>query len=114
LRVLICGSRTWTDEQRIEDYIKKLPWDAVVIVGDANGADKIANRLALKHDHVTITCPAKWKIHGRRAGVIRNQEMLLWNPNSVVAFQIGNSAGTLDMIDRARKAMIRKIEVFKE
>ena len=113
MRFLICGSRIWRDEEAIEDYIKELPWDAVVIVGDAEGADKIANRWALRHDLVTITCPAKWGKYGKSAGVIRNQEMLKdWEPDFVAAFHIGSSAGTKDMIDRAKRAQI-PVEVFR-
>ena len=49
--------------------------------------------------------PARWAELGRRAGPIRNQEMLdLWVPDGVVAFPGG--AGTADMVARARAACV--------
>ncbi|TES86921.1 DUF2493 domain-containing protein [Candidatus Aerophobetes bacterium] len=101
IRVLICGSRNWTDEETIEDYIKTLPPQSVIIHGNCKGADKIAQRLALKHGHSEIPFKAKWGKNGRKAGPIRNREMLdKGDPDFVVAFNddIQSSKGTKDMI----------------
>lgn len=51
--------------------------------------------------------PADWKKHGKKAGPIRNSEMLKKeNPDLVVGFHnnIEESKGTLDMLRKAAKA----------
>lgn len=51
--------------------------------------------------------PAQWNEHGRRAGPIRNQQMLTeGRPDIVVYFHldIDASKGTRDMVTRSRKA----------
>jgi len=118
MRVLICGSRNWKEEDvipefRIEEYIKTLPPNAVIIHGGAPGADMIADRIAREHGHTVIELKARWDLHGDAAGPIRNREMLKWNPDKVVAFHedIANSKGTRDMIIAARKAGF-SVQVF--
>lgn len=112
LRVLICGSRNWKEEDvlpeyRIETYIKTLPPNAVIIHGAAPGADTTADRIARERGHPVIPFKANWGLYGDPAGPIRNQEMLdVGKPDRVAAFHedIVNSKGTKDMIARARKA----------
>ncbi len=114
MKVIICGSRHWTNEEIIEEYIKGLPPNSVVIHGEAPGADEIAHRLAHKHGHTVRGYRADWDTFGDAAGVIRNIEMLdKEKPDRVTGFHedIANSKGTKDMITRARKAWI-PVEVF--
>lgn len=52
-------------------------------------------------------CPADWKKHGKAAGPIRNQSMLTEHkPDLVIAFPLGESKGTRDMIRKAKAAGI--------
>jgi len=119
VRVLICGSRSWNEENvpkehTIEEYIGALPPNAVIIHGACPGADMTADRIARERGHTVIAFKANWVLYGDAAGPIRNQDMLdIGKPNKVVAFHenIANSKGTKDMIARARKAML-PIEVF--
>ena len=115
MRVIICGSRHWTNEILIESYIKGLPPNSVVIHGDAPGADKIAGRIADERGHTVIEFEANWSLYGDKAGPIRNQEMLDFGIDQVTAFHedLANSMGTKDMITRARKAWI-PVQVFDE
>lgn len=104
MRILICGDRNWTDEQIIEDYIKSLPRDTVIIEGEAQGADIIAKNMALKHNLRVTSFPADWNLFGLAAGPIRNKQMLDdGKPDLVVAFHndLSKSKGTKNMIDQA-------------
>lgn len=106
MRVLICGSRQWTDEETIEEYIKTLSPHSMIIHGNCRGADRIAKRLALKHGHSEIPFTAKWGKYGWAAGPIRNKQMLEdGEPDMVVAFHdnISMSKGTKNMIEETRK-----------
>ena len=50
--------------------------------------------------------PAQWDVYGRRAGPIRNQEMIdEGKPDGVVAFPGGK--GTADMVRRAEAAGLK-------
>lgn len=127
-RVLVCGSRTWTDRFIIatvlngflEEAILNFQ-DLIIIEGCAPGADYWAHHFFdgpcqtekggthaahahVKHEHY----PADWERYGKRAGYIRNQRMLdEGTPDIVMAFRSeGESRGTDMMVGLARKAGI--------
>ena len=112
MRVLVCGSRTWTTRWLIESMLVKHK-ATVVIDGAAKGADSLGHNVAVGLGLKTIRFPADWKKHGKAAGPIRNQQMLdEGKPDLVLAFWDGKSRGTQDMIERTKKAGI-EITVFK-
>ena len=119
-RVLICGSRTWDDWKPIRRYVDSLPDDAVVIEGEARGADSIARACAKQRGLEVAEFPAEWKKHENchcppqakfcsAAGPRRNSQMLVeGHPDKVVAFvhNLATSTGTKDMIKKAEAAGI--------
>jgi hypothetical protein len=54
--------------------------------GAARGADRLAGAAALRLGLEVVEYPADWKRHGRRAGYVRNEQMLAAGPDLVVAF----------------------------
>lgn len=119
MRILVCGSRTWSDGEAL----KSLVWGAfaiqrqdddeanIVIHGGAPGADSFAAELADESPVVDAEeYPARWEEHGKAAGPIRNQEMIeIGKPDLVLAFidkPLKDSRGTADMIRRAYNAAI--------
>lgn len=103
-RVVICGGRDAADVaaaiQALEALHEELGFD-VVIGGDARGIDKIAAAWALEKGLELVEFPADWEELGRRAGPLRNQQMLdEAKPDMVIAFPGGK--GTADMVRRAR------------
>jgi len=119
VRVLICGSRTWTDTKPVYTILNGLLIDCevevmTVIEGGAKGADSIAALWAEQRRHgaenggyvAHKSFPADWDRYGKRAGYVRNQQMLdEGKPDLVVAFRSeGESKGTDMMIDLARRA----------
>jgi hypothetical protein len=117
MRVLVCGSRTFEDRVPIETMLhgyhdQALAWDEVphVIEGGAKGADSIAGAWADSMECPHEQYPADWGQHGKRAGFIRNQQMLdEGKPDVVWAFvdkPLRNSRGTADMVRRARNAQL--------
>ncbi len=119
-KVLICGSRFYTDYGRVLHYIRRLKatsvhGDIVIIAGGAKGADTLAVKAAKACGLSFREYPAQWKKYGKKAGPIRNQTMLdMENPHLVVAFHenIDGSKGTKDMVSRARKSGVPLV-VFK-
>lgn len=112
MKVLACGSRRFADQfaasLAIDARIGQLPADCEVIHGGAAGADEMAGRAAYARGlPVTVFIP-DWDHHGKRAGVLRNLQMLDQAPDLVLAFWDGKSTGTAHTIVEAGK---RKIPV---
>ena len=106
MRVLVCGSRNWSNRKAVTDFLETLPPDTLIINGGCRGADTIAKEEALKQGLEVITELADWKKYGRSAGPIRNQLMLdKHHPELVIAFHqnLSESQGTRDMIRRAKQ-----------
>lgn len=110
MRVLICGSRTFSDRGPIIDAIERLivryGTELVVIQGGAKGADDIAEEIASKLDVDTVEYKADWDKYGKRAGFLRNTRMLVeGKPDLVLAFKDKeHSVGTDMMVKIARDA----------
>lgn len=76
----------------------------------ARGADSLAVQWARGYKITVEAYPARWSVYGKKAGYIRNKEMLdEGKPDLVVAFPGGK--GTSMMIELARKAGVRVIEI---
>jgi len=121
LTVLVCGSRGWTDRGRIRADLDDL-WclhepGLTVIEGGAKGADRYAGvwaaeKRALGCGWVRFT--ADWITHGKAAGIVRNREMLAWllkcrtmgQDILVMAYQLGDTSGTRNMIELAKAAHV--------
>lgn len=115
-RVLVCGGRDFADADLLNSELDRIhDWSldgpiTSLIHGGARGADTLAGKWAKANGVPVRVFPANWQEHGRGAGHIRNQQMLdEGKPDLVVAFPGG--AGTANMIQRARKAGARVIEV---
>lgn len=107
MNVLICGDREWTAQVPVQRLICGLLKGDVVIHGDARGADRMAGHIAETVGLTVLKFPAEWDKHGKAAGPIRNQRMLVeGNPDEVWALHdnIGVSKGTRDMCRRAKEA----------
>ena len=113
MRVLVCGGRDFDDRQLLNNTLVDLHAAEgidVIIHGCAHGADEIAGTWAHYAGIEQVRFPADWRVNGKAAGPIRNQQMLdEGKPDVVVAFPGGR--GTADMMTRARRAGVRVIEV---
>jgi hypothetical protein len=106
MKVLVCGSRNWSDSYPIYERLADLPAETVVIHGCADGADTLAGEAADEFGYWVVEVPCKrlhWKRHGRGAGHRRNAIMLDLAPDLVLAFQRDGSPGTQGTIDGARR-----------
>ena len=102
MRLLVCGSRTWTDAARIDAYIAQAK-PTLIIHGGARGADTLAGDVAQRRGIPLCIFPAEWAYFGNNAGAIRNEWMLIFGkPDRVVAFWDGASPGTASMCSQAR------------
>lgn len=111
-RLLVTGSRDWDDEDTIRRALmgigalvhKFQQRDRVVVVhGGARGADRIAGRIAAELGMEVETHPADWERHGKRAGFVRNAEMVDSDIDSCVAFIKNGSRGATMCVELAEK-----------
>ncbi len=106
VRIIVCGGRDYADRARVFevlDHILLTRGISEIIQGEAPGADRWAREWALNRDVKLTRCRAEWEKYGKRAGPIRNRQMLELKPDGVVAFDTGGP-GTRDMITAAQEA----------
>jgi len=95
-RVLVTGSRTWTDTGTIRDALASVWGDgAAVLVSGAcpRGADQIAEQLWTRWGGHVERHPADWARHGRAAGYRRNTVMVAAGASVCLAFIRAGSPG---------------------
>lgn len=98
-RVLVTGSRDWTDReavhQALADIARNLPADADLVVvhgGCGAGADHIADHWAKQYGATVEVHYADWRT-GRGAGPIRNRHMVQLGADLCLAFIKNRSRG---------------------
>lgn len=105
MKVLVCGGRDYHDHKTIDAVLSHLHMYCritSIVHGGASGADTMAGWWARKHNIRELPYPAQWELYQRRAGILRNIEMLrMEKPDFVIAFPGG--AGTGHMKHIARK-----------
>jgi len=111
IRVLVTGSRGWTDEKTISDALREYAggYDVVVHGACQSGADWMAEQCAERLDMFTEPHPADWSL-GRFAGPVRNSVMVASGADVCLAFgpleRNGKRTGTGDCVAKARRAGI--------
>ncbi|MGH3937562.1 MAG: DUF2493 domain-containing protein [Pseudonocardiaceae bacterium] len=108
-RILVTGSRSWTDNETIRTALQ--PWrkveGAVLIHGDAVGADRIAAAIWRRWGLPTEVHHANWATRGRAAGMLRNNHMVSLGAQVCLAFIHNNSPGASQCAETAEQAGIR-------
>jgi hypothetical protein len=122
MRVLVCGSRDFSNARLLDavvrGYLTSIATTReshVIIHGAARGADTLAGECADRIGVRVESYPADWDRYGKRAGYVRNQQMLdEGKPDLVVAFYSGEhkSKGTEMMVKIASQAGVECWEIF--
>jgi hypothetical protein len=105
----VCGGRKYRDDRFVDYVLTKLPITHI-IHGAAAGADTLAREWAEAYGIEHHPFPAQWDKYGKRAGFLRNRQMIAeGKPDLVVAFRGGR--GTQDMITQSKKYDIPVIDL---
>lgn len=133
MRILVTGSREWTDTGAIFNALlnaAKQESNVTLVHGGAKGADFIANRWAEHFQWTIEEHPANWDSCGPdcddshkrvrydgtkycpRSGFIRNAEMVNLGADICLAFYKGTSKGTDMCAKLAEKAGIKVLRVM--
>lgn len=117
MKVIIAGSRTITDYQKVKEIIDhcvkkyKIQLD-MIVSGHAEGIDKLGERYAKEYAIDLAIFPANWQKHKKSAGPYRNCLMLDYvrTNGGLIAIRANNSVGTTHMIGVSKKAKLLVIE----
>jgi hypothetical protein len=119
-RILVTGSREWTDVEAIIDAVEFASGGGpfIVVHGDCpKGADALAEEVYGPFG-MTEKHPAEWRtpegVYNRAAGIQRNQKMVDLGADFVLAFPTPGGRGTQDCIRRARKAGLNVVVYGQE
>jgi len=109
----VVGSRSFHDYEQLKDVLDreikhvrlyKPDINIRIVSGGARGADTLARRYAYSRADVEYTeHRPDWKEHGRKAGIMRNYEIVKSSAR-LVAFWNGKSKGTKHTIIAARQS----------
>ncbi|UUV43238.1 DprA-like DNA processing chain A [Rhodobacter phage RcCWillis] len=106
MKIIVCGGRDFSNRAGMNDILDALHKHygfTLLVHGAARGADRMAGEWADANGVPCEPFAADWQMHGPRAGLIRNKEMLRkFKPEIVIAFPGGN--GTAHMVKIASEA----------
>jgi len=116
--VVVTGGRNFTNKTLVNDVLSKLRNEIgnfFLYQGGCSGADVLAKEWALINGLMTKTFWADWATHGKAAGPVRNERMLLAAKNSgnkvvVVAFTGGR--GTASCVRLAKKFNLTVVQAL--
>lgn len=110
--VVITGSRDWQcfdlAVRVLSDLVARTPDGLVVHHGDARGVDRSFRDAAEFVGVKQVPHPADWDRLGKKAGPVRNSEMVSIPPDVVLAFhpKLEGGGGTFDCACKALNARI--------
>jgi hypothetical protein len=118
MKVGIIGSREFSDYDKMKESIlsyfrnKNLDINTIeyIVSGGARGADKLGERFAEEFNIKTKIHLPNWDKFGKSAGMIRNSD-IIDDSDLIFAFWDGQSKGTKDSINKARKRN-KEIEII--
>lgn len=124
MRVLICGGRNYTTIEegdiRVREALATVPLnppekeDVILITGCAKGADQIPIHMYSGEEDEwggLLKFPAQWGLHGRKAGFLRNIQMLEeGKPDLVIAFPGGAGTAHMKKIAKAVNITVWEME----
>lgn len=103
MKTIIAGSRNIVDQEIIEKAVHESKFQITEVVeGGAKGVDTLARIWAEENRLPVREFKAEWRKYGKRAGPIRNRAMAEY-ADALIAIWDGNSRGTLNMIETAKK-----------
>jgi len=115
-RVLVTGSRDWTDLLTIDKALGAEQGLAamdlrrlVVVHGAARGADTLADRWAYRNGVAVERHPARWRengVYNPQAGLLRNRKMVALGADVCLAFIHSGSRGASHCARLAEQAGI--------
>jgi hypothetical protein len=105
MKLAIVGSRSFNDYDLLCDFIEEnynVKEITEIVSGGARGADALGERFANDYLKELTVFPADWEKHGKKAGLLRNVDIIK-NCDECVCFWDGESHGTKHDIELCEK-----------
>jgi hypothetical protein len=105
-QAIVCGGRDYIPTRSVLNRFRQaLARHGITTIhhGDARGVDRYVGKVCENWGLRVERHPANWDLHGRRAGMIRNAEMLE-KLSVAVVFAFEGGVGTANMERRAAEA----------
>lgn len=115
-RILISGSRNWSDQQTIYRALGEYAGAEHVVLLSGRcmqGADVICEAYALENDWEIEAYPADWKQFGKKAGPMRNAAMVAAGADIALIFIKDSSKGAGGCAMMAHRSGIKTV-VYNE
>ena len=117
MRILVTGSRDWYNKAVIRNALSsvltKEGEQVTVVHGGARGADYLAQECAHALGYIAERHDADWEKYGKRAGYIRNKEMVDAGADICLAFIKNESKGATMCAALAEQAGI-PVEYYRQ
>lgn len=121
MRIIIAGGRDFNNYNYLREGVKNIisllerenpgiTESIEFVSGGARGADSLGEQFANYEGYPVKRFPAEWKIYGRKAGPIRNEQMAKYaaqDQGVLIAFWDHKSKGTESMIRLAHANRVR-------
>lgn len=103
MKVIIAGSRSIIWYDIVEKVIDRTKFKITEFISGRakDGVDALGERYAIEHGFTPRLFPADWDQYGKKAGMIRNQQMETYADAAIVIWD-GFSPGSYDMVNRMR------------
>lgn len=113
-KVVVAGTRTLDNDAWVISTLDKLyNFESVTILsGTATGADKAGEKWAELRNVMVRRYPPDYKTYKRGAPLVRNSHMAD-DGDALVLFWNGKSRGSRDMLEKAYKAGMKEIHVYR-
>ncbi|WP_194819321.1 SLOG family protein [Nocardia sp. XZ_19_385] len=109
-RILVTGSRSWDNAVTIREALQPYRTRGAVLVhGDAPGADRLAAKIWTTWGGQVEAHPANWDAHGKAAGYRRNEQMVRFGADICLAFIRDHSPGATHTVNLSTAAGIRTV-----
>jgi hypothetical protein len=105
MKVGVIGSRGFNDNEKLTQIMDEIEDVHLIVSGGAKGADLLGEKWANENGVETLIFKPNWSKYGKRAGFIRNEDIVK-NSDYIIAFWDGNSKGTENSINLAKKLNI--------
>ena len=115
--IIVCGGRHFENYALLCKTLAENFGNDIeeIVSGHCQGADMFGEQWAKEHEVSCKIFPAEWKRYGKKAGPMRNKQMVDYidgfSKKAVVAFTSPNSVGTRNTIALAKRNGIPVIEV---
>lgn len=116
LRVLLTMSRSWTEWSTVRRVFERILADypgSTLVHGDAPKGDRQAAGMWMSLGGAVEAWPADWS-RGKAAGLRRNVDMVLSDPDLTVAFIANNSAGASHCAEYSESKGVRTVRYTRE